>query len=98
MLEWEGLNGQIRPLIEDPQGILRNPDVSFDGRRVLFAWKKSNFGDDFHLYEIEVDGGAIRQLTSGRALPITKACTCPTATSCSVPRAVVRRSIAIGST
>ena len=65
VLDWEGLNGRVRPLIEDPQGILRNPDVSFDGRRVLFAWKKSNFGDDFHLYEIEVDGGVIRQLTSG---------------------------------
>ncbi len=50
---------------DDPQGILRNPDISYDGRRVLFAWKKSNYGDDFHLYELEVDRGVIHQVTRG---------------------------------
>ena len=68
VLEMTGTTGQIRPLIEDKGGILRNPDVSFDGKRLLFAWKKSDRSDDFHLYEMSLDTGAIRQLTSGQGI------------------------------
>ena len=48
-----------------PDGVLRDPDVSYDGRRVLFAWKKSLDEDDYHLYEFDVATGRVRQLTSG---------------------------------
>ena len=37
--------------------MIRDPDVSYDGRRVLFAWKKSLDRDDYHLYEMDVAGG-----------------------------------------
>lgn len=57
--------GKVRTLIDDPDGVIRDPDVSFDGKRILFAWKKSDRQDDYHLYEMEVETGQVRQLTFG---------------------------------
>jgi hypothetical protein len=65
VLEMEGLYGKIRDLLNDPTGAIRDPAVSFDGQRVLFAWKKSLNGDDYHLYEMEAGSGRVRQITFG---------------------------------
>ena len=65
LLEIDGPYGKVRTLLEDAGGILRNPDVSADGKRILFAWKKSDRQDDFHLYEMELADGRISQLTQG---------------------------------
>jgi len=64
---WEahGLRGRVRTLINDPNGVIRDPDVSYDGKRILFSWKKSGGDDDYHLYEMEVATGTVRQLTFG---------------------------------
>jgi hypothetical protein len=63
VLELDGIYGRVQPLLQTREGILRNPDVSYDGQRILFAWKKSDRGDDFHLYEMDMNSGAVRQLT-----------------------------------
>ena len=68
MLELDGSYGKVRTLIEDSGGMLRNPDISYDGRRLLFAWKKSDFEDDYHLYEMDLDTRQVRQLTDGLGL------------------------------
>jgi len=68
LLELDGSNARVRTLIEDPNGVIRDPDVSFDGRRILFSWKKSDREDDYHLYEYEVPSGRVRQLTFGLGL------------------------------
>jgi hypothetical protein len=65
LLEMGGPHGQVRTLFEDPNGAIRDPAVSWDGRRVVFAWKKSFKGDDYHLHEIEVESGRVRQITFG---------------------------------
>jgi len=65
VLEMNGEGGRVRTLLEDPGGVIRDPDVSFDGRRILFSWKKSAKEDDYHLYEMDVPSGAVRQLTFG---------------------------------
>jgi len=57
--------GTIETLIEDERGVLRNPDVSYDGKRVLFSWKKSDREDDFHLYELDLETREVTQLTHG---------------------------------
>ena len=31
----------VEDLIDDPTGVIRDIDVSYDGKRILFAWKKS---------------------------------------------------------
>jgi hypothetical protein len=64
-LEFDGAGTRVHTLIEDSDGVIRDPDVSWDGRRVLFAWKKSDRADDYHLYEMEVADGLVRQLTHG---------------------------------
>ncbi len=65
VLEMDGPYGKVRTLLADPGGILRNPDVSYDGKQLLFAWKKSDRQDDFHLYQMDLDTAEVRQLTSG---------------------------------
>jgi hypothetical protein len=44
------------------KGFFDRYDLSFDGKRVVFAWKGA-FGEGFRLYEINVDGTGLRQLT-----------------------------------
>ncbi len=46
-------------------GALGRPDVSFDGRRVLFCFKP-HADKTYHLYEVGSDGAGLRQLTSGQ--------------------------------
>jgi hypothetical protein len=65
LLEMDGSTPRVRTLVEDDGGVIRDPDVSYDGRRVLFSWKKSDRQDDYHLYELELASGQIRQLTFG---------------------------------
>ncbi len=65
LLTMRGLYGETRTLLDDREGVIRDPDVSYDARGVLFAWKKSLDEDDYHLYEMNVASGAVRQLTFG---------------------------------
>ncbi|NIR62447.1 MAG: hypothetical protein GWO10_01315 [candidate division Zixibacteria bacterium] len=65
MLEMNDCYGKVRTLINDPDGVIRDPDVSYDGKRILFAWKKSIREDDYHLYEMGIETGKVRQLTFG---------------------------------
>jgi hypothetical protein len=46
-------------------GSFWRPDVSFDGKKVLFCFKPHN-EKAFHLYEINSDGSGLVQLTDGR--------------------------------
>ncbi len=45
-------------------GSFWRPDVSYDGRKILFCFKPHN-EKSFHIYEINADGSDLRQLTSG---------------------------------
>lgn len=65
LLKMNGNYGEVRALITDPNGVVRDPDVSHDGKRILFAWKKSDRQDDYHLYEMDLESGNLRQLTFG---------------------------------
>ena len=55
----------VRTLLDDPAGIIRDPQPDWTARKILFAWKKSDRLDDYHLYEMDLADGAIRQLTYG---------------------------------
>ena len=65
LLEFDGPAISVRTLLADPTGVIRDPAVSWDGERIAFAWKKSLNEDDYHLYELEVPTGRVRQLTFG---------------------------------
>ena len=57
-----------------PVGSYQHPEVSPDGRRILFAYcsvpstpvnREQHLDRYFHLYEMNADGSGVRQLTSG---------------------------------
>ncbi len=68
LLVLDGLrpDGKIARLMPRPplHGSFWRPDVSFDGRKILFCFKPHN-EKSFHLYEIGADGTGLRQLTDG---------------------------------
>lgn len=53
---------RVRTLLEVPAGVVRDPEVHFDGRRVVFSMRR-NAADSYHLYEINADGSGLHQLT-----------------------------------
>jgi hypothetical protein len=57
--------GSPKVLLDDPHGMMRDVDVSFDLKRVMFAWKKSDRLDDYHIYEHDLENGSTRQITRG---------------------------------
>ncbi len=65
LLRYDGSQIVEETLLDDPGGVIRDPDVSYDGKRLLFAWKKSDREDDYHLYEMALQSREIRQLTTG---------------------------------
>lgn len=64
-------SGATRTLWALPEGIIRDPDVSYDGRRALVS-ARVNAADDYHIYEvgpIPPSGKVpVRQLTSGSGI------------------------------
>ncbi len=65
ILAWDGTDYRAETLVRDDTGVIRDPDVSWNGRRILFAWKKSDRQDDYHLYELDVSTRSVPQLTHG---------------------------------
>jgi len=44
----------IRPLLEQKDGIIRDPSVSFDGKTLAFSMRESE-ADDYHLYTMNLE-------------------------------------------
>lgn len=65
LLKMNGIWAQEETLLTDSNGVFRDPDVHFDGKHLLFSWKKSAKEDDFHLYEMDMSTRKVKQLTSG---------------------------------
>jgi hypothetical protein len=57
-------SGQVTDLIDDPEGAVRDPQVHYNGRRILFSYRPGGT-EHYHLYEIESDGSGLRRLTDG---------------------------------
>ncbi len=55
---------ELSPLLEDPKGGVRDPQVSYDGKKILFSYRPGGT-EPYHLYEINADGTGRKQLTSG---------------------------------
>ncbi|NQU19955.1 MAG: hypothetical protein HQ567_01630 [Candidatus Nealsonbacteria bacterium] len=56
--------GQLTTLLEDREGAVRDPCVHYDAQKILFSYRKGGCAQ-FHLYEINVDGTGLKQLTDG---------------------------------
>jgi len=68
LLTLKGLSpaGHITKLMPQPplHGTFWRPDLSFDARRVLVSFHPAN-EKNFHIYEINIDGSGLRQITDG---------------------------------
>lgn len=58
-------------LVDSPNGVVRDPDVSADGKRVVFSWKQ-NKQDDYHLYVYFLETGLVEQITFGQGISDTE--------------------------
>ena len=64
-------------LLDTKEGCFRDVDVSPDGKRILYSFKASDRGDDFHLYEMDLKTRKVRQLTSGKGVADYEGCYLP---------------------
>jgi hypothetical protein len=56
--------GQVTALLEDLEGTVRDPQVHYDAEKILFSYRQGG-AEQFHLYEINIDGTGLTQLTDG---------------------------------
>jgi len=56
--------GELTVLLDDPNGAVRDPQVHYDGEKILFSYRKAG-GHHYNLYEINCDGTGLRQITTG---------------------------------
>lgn len=56
--------GRVTVLIDDPRGAVRDPQVHYDGEKILFCYRKGGT-PNYHLYEIQAAGSGLRQITDG---------------------------------
>ncbi len=50
-------------LLDEPNGIIRDPALSFDAKTLLFAKRTSLEKDDYHIWKMDLATKAIRQIT-----------------------------------
>ncbi|MFO7774317.1 MAG: hypothetical protein R6W89_00830 [Candidatus Hydrogenedentota bacterium] len=57
------MDGTVETLLDDPDGVIRDVDVSWDGSTILFSWKQSDREDDYSLYVMDVASREITAIT-----------------------------------
>ena len=57
-------SGELISLLEDSEGAVRDPFVHYDAQKILFSYRPGGTLY-YHLYEMDVNGGNLRQLTDG---------------------------------
>ena len=55
---------KLRTLLADPKGGVRDPQMHYDGKKILFSYRKGG-QPYYHLHEINVDGTGLKKLTGG---------------------------------
>ena len=54
--------GEVRTVLASDTGIIRDPELHFEGTRIVFSMRR-DIEDDYHIFEIGVDGTGLRQIT-----------------------------------
>lgn len=58
------VTSKLSTLLDDPRGGVRDPQVHYDGKKILFSYRKGGT-ENYLLHEINADGTGLRQLTTG---------------------------------
>ena len=53
--------GKVTTLVDVPNGIARDPEVDFSGRKIVFSMRRDQ-ADSYHIHEINADGSGLRQI------------------------------------
>jgi Tol biopolymer transport system component len=56
--------GKVQVLVDDPRGGVRDPQVNYEGDKILFSYRKGGT-PYYHLYEINANGTDLKDLTTG---------------------------------
>ncbi len=56
--------GKLKVLLRDNKGTFRDPQLNYDGKKILFSYRKGG-EEHFHLYETDTNGSFLKQLTFG---------------------------------
>ena len=55
--------GKVTTILEaGAKGVIRDPEVSFDGKRIVFSMRRET-KDCYHIYEVSAGGAGLKQLT-----------------------------------
>ena len=68
---------KMETLLDMPTGIVRDPNVSYDGTKIVFAMRRNDTDDDYHLYVMDVATRAVKQITFGLGVSDTEPCWLP---------------------
>lgn len=58
--------GEPRRLVDSPEGVILDCQVSYDGQRILFSWRRS-MSEPFGIWTIDVDGRNLTHLIGGES-------------------------------
>jgi cytochrome c553 len=64
LYRWNVATGNLTTLLDDSRGGVRDPQVHYDGTKILFSYRKGGT-EQYHLYEMNADGTGLRPLTDG---------------------------------
>jgi hypothetical protein len=64
LFKYDLRTGRLTVLLDAQGGGVRDPQVHYDALKVLFSYRPAGT-EYFHLYELNLDGTGLRQLTSG---------------------------------
>ncbi len=53
---------QITTLIESKDGVVRDPELNYDASKIIFSMRHNKM-DSYHIYEMNIDGTDLKQLT-----------------------------------
>jgi len=56
--------GNVQVLLDDPEGSVRDPQVDYDAKKILFSYRQGR-SSSYNLFEINVDGSSLTRLTDG---------------------------------
>jgi len=65
-----GNGDATKTLVAPAEGMVREPDIHFSGRRIVFAMRR-HVGEDYHIWEIDVDPATVMEAGVGEPLQLT---------------------------
>jgi len=68
---------KMETLLDMPTGIIRDPNVSYDGARIVFSMRRNDTDDDYKLYVMDMATRAVRQITFGLGVSDIEPCFLP---------------------